>query len=147
MKTKFRGKIAFDDLKELEAENIEIPHKNGWVTGSFIAPDLIVGDLVEVDQDYFNTEWWAKVDPKTVGEFIGFKDRYGIEAYRGDIIRFCDDPPYCSDYIIKYDDERLIWIADGVGDFMEDLWELGEDYVEVIGNIYDNPDLLNIKFD
>jgi len=45
--------------------------------------------------------------------------------------------------MIKYDDERLIWIAYGVGDFMEDLWELGEDYVEVIGNIYDNAELLN----
>lgn len=142
MEAKFRGKIACDDLKELEAANVEIPHNNGWVVGNFIAPNLIVGDVANIDWDFFATEWWVKVIPETVGRFTGLEDRYGIEAYRGDIIRFCDDPPYCSDYIIKYDDERLIWIADGVGDFMEDLWELEWEFVKVIGNIYDDSEML-----
>ena len=69
MKTKFRGRIAFDDLKELgelEAANVEIPHSNGWVVGSLIAPNLIVGDVADIDVDYFATEWWAKVIPETI---------------------------------------------------------------------------------
>lgn len=144
MEAKFRGKIACDDLKELDAANVEIPHNNGWVVGNFIAPNLIVGDVANIDWDSFATEWWVKVIPETIGLFTGFEDKYGIEAYRGDIIRFCDDYPYCSDYIIKYDDERMIWIADGVGDFMEDLWELEWEFVEVIGNIYDDSEMLEL---
>ena len=127
MEAKFRGK---------RTDNGE------WVVGSFIAPNLIVGDVADIDWGSFATEWWVKVIPETIGLFTGLKDKNGIEIYGGDIIRFCDDPPYCHDYIIKYDEERLIWIADGVNDFMEDLWELECEFVRVIGNIYDDSELL-----
>ena len=67
----------------------------------------------------------------------------GVEIYEGDIIRFCDDPSYHSDYIVEYDEDTMKWMATGVGDFVEDLWMLDTDYLKIIGNIHDNPELIN----
>ena len=98
--------------------------------------NVIHGDITDNGLHYCSGQL-NEVYPETVCQYTGMKDKKGKKVYEGDIVRFCDDSPYCSDYTIKYDDERLIWIADGVGDFMEDLWELGEDYVKVIDNIHD----------
>ena len=40
-----------------------------WVEGSLIGNDVIVGKIVEFEEDYFCTEFWYKVDPETVGQF------------------------------------------------------------------------------
>ena len=71
-KIRFRGKpvdpIDLDALPEY-ADWI----KDGWVYGYLIGKDVIVGEIVEFEDDYFNTEFWCRVRPETVGQFTGLK--------------------------------------------------------------------------
>ena len=159
MKAKFRGKIAFDDLKELEAANIEIPHSNGWVVGSFIAPNLIVGDVADIDWDFFATEWWVKIIPETVGQYIGLKDVKGEMIFEGDIVKWDDrsDGRYWRFAVVGLDPDiqfncKHLKQVDGVDNSTDRLFRFGnfiykdtESYLEIVSNIYDNPELLKDK--
>ena len=78
-------------------------------------------------------------------QFTGLFDKNGKEIYEGDIVyKFgVDDAPY----EIKYGVQSIghDWL--GVGFYAEDKCEIcnvfGGEYIEIIGNIYQNPELIN----
>lgn len=125
---KFRGKHADNDV---------------WIYGNLIGEDLIVGDVLKIAYDHLRPEFWYIVDPETVGQYIGIKDRNSKEIYEGDIILY---KGYKGR--VLFNEECLQFMfetKDGGYEFCNgQIYDERPEYgtYEVIGNIYNNPEMM-----
>ena len=105
-----------------------------------------------------NNGLFFEVVPETVGQFTGLADKNGKKIFEGDIVKYnlWDDKfDYCEvkfGYFYAAMDSYnggpalgfyladINGKADDIG-FFENLYK----FVEVIGNIHDNPELLEVK--
>lgn len=112
-----------------------------WVEGSPIGEDVIVGKIVDFDEDYFTTEFWYKVDPETVGQFTGRYDKNDKEIFERDIV--VNKNIHGKKWLVEYrtDSEYVGFVLKEVGTNGISLFTSWND-IEVIGNIHDNKELL-----
>ena len=87
-----------------------------------------------------------EVNPETVGQYTGLKDKNGKKIFEGDIIGTDIARPYL---IVEFRDGCFMFNCnDGGKDYYDIMLSILEEaqteykYGEVIGNIYDNPELL-----
>lgn len=72
-------------------------------------------------------------------QYTGLNDKNGKEIYEGDIFKDADG----SLFKVSYDVEELIYIVNCIGeDYSWNISRFKTDEFEVIGNIYENPELL-----
>lgn len=93
-----------------------------------------------------NTDSFGVI-PDTIGQFTGLHDKNGKEIYEGDIIR--SDCHGEVRHLISFFDIIASFVAEmlpdnGINDYctLSQAWILKYNK-EVIGNIHDNPELLN----
>ena len=89
----------------------------------------------------------SDVDPETVGQYTGLKDKNGKDIYEGDIITYTD-----VFGVIRYNEVLFNNGSFGINIFGKDWSEfvtmdglLNEADFYLIGNIHDNPELLEGK--
>lgn len=86
-----------------------------------------------------------RVDPATVGQFTGLLDKNGKKVFEGDIVESSYDSLYPEDKTI----EVIVWYQHGFcimqpGYFPQPISTELSEFSEVVGNIHDNPELLEV---
>ena len=131
---KFRGRSTVED------------DKGKWVYGHLLIDDnraLIINGIIEANDEYVSLEDWCDIDMKTIGQSTGLKDKNGVEIFEGDVVDYNGRKA-----IIKWHGSYASFIYRFVDELRKIKSEWNPLYLsyyrfEIVGNIYENPELLN----
>lgn len=128
-----------DLIKELNKRKIKFRGKclrnnQQWVYGSYV---YHLGTIQDENQDF-------DIDLNTLGQYTGIIDVNGKEIYEGDIVK--GNFPYAKQGFITWDKKRCGMYVKPISHLgkaaYDKYYKLNACKVEVVGNIYDNPELL-----
>ena len=114
-----------------------------WVYGYYVHIGPVSCQRAYIIPEYASSLYVNEVDPSTVGQYTGLNDKHGKRIFEGDIAK-----------VLQGKDKDIAYVGFENGAFMlypktgniyeRTLWEYWyNDWdVEVVGNITDNPELL-----
>ena len=89
-------------------------------------------------------KWLHFDDYGCIMQSTELKDKEGTEVFEGDILHHQIQTEYT--FIVKYDKEKGRWYGDGLSrTYRIDITKEFLQYYKIIGNIYENPELLEEK--
>ena len=125
-------------------------HDNKWIYGNFVSdcegnPHLIEPRFFCEDGHHLqyedNTDTPGFIIPETVGQYTGLTDKNGVRIFEGDIVR----TKYGRICKVVWFAPQLCWDLYPLESKSNapDTYDLFKsENLEVIGNIYDNPEIL-----
>ena len=137
MTPRYRG-LSVDEYNEEEGK---------WKYGYLIedkGDSFIINQVIEANEQYITIGSWYPVNPATLGQSTGLKDKNGKEVFVGDIIKCTRGCPH-EVYLEKEYGGTFIGGMPAV--YLKDLREgyAWTEHEEIIGNIYENRELLEDK--
>ena len=123
----------------------KIKDNGEWVKGSYVYAHKWYGSGAA---GHFITSIYGdrrvEIDPDTLGQYTGLDDKNGVGIYEGDIIQGFLSYTKEDRAFIKYEEESMGFVPVPAFDEMSGrIFEVQNSKdIEVIGNIYDNPELL-----
>lgn len=139
-------------IPKFRGKSTDKSNKGQWVYGNLIVDGnnaLIVNGIVECEEDYVALGDWCPVDLKTVGQSTSMYDKKGDEIFEGDIVNSCR---LVNNHIYEYVGQvKFVDFSWNIVDkkdtydpfynytdgYPDEIWE-----IEALGNIYQNPVLL-----
>lgn len=105
---------------------------------------FIINEVVEANEQYITIGSWCPVDPKTIGQSTGIKDKNGKEVFEKDILDYNG-----KKVIVKWHGSYASFIYEFVDELQNRTTEWQPLYLsyykfEVIGNSLENPELLEV---
>lgn len=135
----FRGK-RLDDGEWIFGYYAKLPHPSTAFLKDYIVEVKFDEEYVVDDIEYI------LVDPNTVGQFTGLKDKNSVEIYEGDIIR-ADDLEGKVIFNEQKGTFSCIFIEESDDEYHQ-IYEIEEEFLyleiekfEIVGNIHDNKEI------
>ena len=100
-----------------------------WVEGNLFVSDTDGRTYILAGSRTITIEW--EVDPSTVGQYTGLKDKNGRRIFDGDILTLRGGRPR----VVRFEDGTFILEYSSIQMRFANKFE-------VIGNVHDNPELL-----
>lgn len=111
----------------------------GWIRNSYTL-------IQDGDGTWLHDNDVEKIDENTLGRFTGLCDKSGKEIYEGDIVKgFCYEDFYTGikgnvNAVVRWIDIYAGFMFDVGARCFHDMRDARK--IEIIGNIFDNPELL-----
>lgn len=142
---KFRGKRV-DNGEWVCGSMLTFTNKMASITPSYTKVFKASNEVMTIKNIY-------DVDPATVGQYTGLHDKNGVAIFEGDIVRVkwtvkyvsADKPDeeHVANAVVYWNDFRASFALEISEYANNDLFGYVRDKVaEVIGNVHDNPELL-----